>query len=572
MPIRIVPPSGSEDTDARLTNNSGPARLGRKTDIENDDTLDTSDYPYVDIHVNADLEETVELNKENFTVYEEGKQVDIDAFDFRASSLDLVFIFDDTGSMSDEIDGAKRGITKLTNAVADRNIDAQYGLVSFKDDVEVDQRLTSDADQIKHKIDHLSASGGGDYPEANFDAIEEALGLNLRKDAETVFVDITDAISHFRNDGSGYSDYLLKEVASDLNEAGITFISIAPDRDQEGGEIYFDDPEKGSLKKLAGEVGGLWTDIDEEDFDWVLERIIAMLVGTYVIRIHTCTPPGDQRSVTVKFDHDRFGSDSDTALISIPESQTLPPECEEEKLKRAGESGIDTRTGPVSNRDGLNIKEGSDDDITKSGEPDSETIKTIPLAIEPSTTSVSLGETVDITVRDPNGRVADANVIGPGIDATTSGRGDVSVTLESEGEIEIKATGPEDMHTPATTVIEVNKEDSSGVSKRPDSPSAGTSNSDSNESSSDSENLTPLIINPERDSVSPGDNIQFTVRSKSGDRVEGATLTTERGHAGVTDSRGNCEFVFKDKGEMQVTVTEVEGGEYQEASVRIQVN
>jgi plastocyanin len=577
MSIRIVPPSGSDDSDGASTDDSGPARLGRKSNIDHNDELDTSDYPYVDIHVNTDLEETIELQREAFTVYEEGNQTSIEAFDFRASSLDLVFVFDDTASMGDAIAGAKRGITKLTNAVADRSIDAQYGLVSFKDDVEVDQPLTSDPDQIKQQIEQLEDYGGGDAPEANFDAIEEALELNLREDAETVFVDITDSISHYRNDGSGYSDYLMDEVAEDLNEAGVTFVAIAPDIEEGHFGISDNDVRNGSLKRLAGEVGGLWTDINEEDFDWVLDRIIALLVGTYIITIHTCTPPGERRSVTVEFDHDRFESDTDTAWMSIPVSETLPPECAEGEgdLKPAGASGIDTRTERVSDRDELGVEEGSSDEDTSADDSESESV---PLAIETSETSVSPGDTVEITVRDPDGRVGDARITGAGVDQQTSDRGIASVTLETEGEIELEATGPRSEHAQASTMIEVRGNSSDGLSEREaklsdrtgDKRISGSAHS-SAEDSADSGDATPVRILPESDSMTPGESVRFTVRSHSGDRVEGATLITDRGQSAVTDSRGTCEFVFEDAGEVRVTVSEVEGGNYEEASVSVNV-
>lgn len=575
MPIRIVPPSGSADSDDSSSENSGPARLGRKGDIDSNEAIDTSDYPLVDIHVNADLEETVELEQTDFTVCEEGEQTDIEAFDFRASSLDLVFVFDDTGSMGDEIAGAKRGITKLTNAVADRSIDAQYGLVSFKDSVEIDQGLTSDPAEIKRKIDRLKASGGGDYPEANFDAIEKALDLNLRDDAETVFVDITDATSHYRNDGSGYSDYLKHEVADDLNDAEVTFVAIAPDRDEEAFLMSDEKANKGSLKSLAGDVSGIWTDIDEEDFDWVLDRIIALLVGTYIITIHTCTPPGNQRSLTVEFDHPRFESDSDTAWMSIPSHETLPPECAEEEgeLKKAGESGVDTRTDPVGKRDDLGVEERSEDEVTKSDDSDSEPI---PLAIEANKTSISPGDTVEITVRDQNGRVADASVTGPGVNANTSDRGTVSVTVDTEGEAELQANGPSARHTEASTTIEVGDDSPagvsnrvSGVSERPGNLTTGTSDSSSDGTSEEGADVTQVTILPDKKSVSTGDSVQFTVRAETGDRVEGATITTDRGHSAVTDMRGMCEFVFEDHGDARVTVAENTDEKYRANGVSI---
>lgn len=567
MTIRIVPPSGSSDDGDSDTENTGPARLGRKGDIDNNEALDTTDYPLVDIHVNADLDETVALDEEDFTVYEADERTEIEEFDFRASSLDLVFVFDDTGSMGGEIAGAKRGITKLTNAVANRSIDAQYGLVSFKDDVEVDQQLTGDASQIKRKIDQLSASGGGDYPEANFDAIQEALDLDLREDAETVFVDITDAISHYRGDGSGYSSYVREEVAANLNDAGVTFVAVAPDTDNEGGILVSDEASrKGSLKRLAGDVGGLWTDIEGEDFDWVLDRIIALLVGTYVITIHTCTPPGEKRRVRVEFDHDRFGSDADTGWMSIPSSKTLPPECVEEKneVERRGADGIDSRTTQaVSDRDDYGLDEETASNPTETDPSEEE--DPIPLAIESNSESVSPGESIEVTVRDPDGRISGATVTASDTIVETSERGIASIKFEEEGEVEVEAIGPLERHDSASKIIEVQSDESSSISERP----GNLSISESKPRDSSTE-LPSLTILPSKNDITAGETIQFTVREQSGNRVEGVTLSTSTGQSAVTDSRGTCELTFDESGKVQVETIDIEGS-YEYTSVTIQV-
>lgn len=184
-------------------------------------------------------------------MYEAGEKQEIESIEASTSALDLAFIFDDTGSMNSEIDTAKRRVTNLTNEIEKRGIDARYALVSFKNDTQINVGFTADATKLKTKVETLRASGGGDAPECNFDAVETALSLEFRDEANQVFIDITDAPSHYAGDGSGYADYTIDNVADDLQTTGVSFIGVSPG---------FND-ERTSVQLLAERVGGLWTDI-----------------------------------------------------------------------------------------------------------------------------------------------------------------------------------------------------------------------------------------------------------------------------------------------------------------------
>ncbi|WP_411967484.1 VWA domain-containing protein [Haloferax sp. YSSS75] len=272
---------------------------------------DPSSYPTIQLNVRVDSDagRDGKLTKDDFTVFENGEERNLTGFEFSSTQLDIVFVFDDTGSMGDEIDGAKRQSKELTQQIADSGINARYGLISFKDDVEVDLSLTDDADSLVGAIDGLTAGGGGDGPEDNFDALERALEFDFRDSAQKVFVDITDQLSHYRDDGSGFSNYTLSEVKTDLMERGVTYVAVSPG---------FEDP-LASKKNLAEEVGGLYVDINGGDFDQILRYITELIVKSYILQYETPLPAGTDASIGLTVTDPERGSGEATGTLQIPE-------------------------------------------------------------------------------------------------------------------------------------------------------------------------------------------------------------------------------------------------------------
>lgn len=296
-------------------------------------SADPSSYPTASLNVRVDTDagRDGKLTKDDFTVYEDGKKRPLTDFEFSSTSLDLVFVFDDSGSMDEEIAAMKREAKDLTSQIASSGIDAQYGLVSFRDRPQTDLSLTSDASKLKDAVDSLSAGGGGDFPEDNFDSINAALDLEFRDSAQKVIIDITDATSHYSGDGSGYSETTLSKIASDLEKEGIAFIAVSRG---------YDDPNA-SLKVLARKVGGYWVDIRSADFSVILEKITKVVVETYILEYDTAALPGEELDFTVSATDPERGTDEATGSVSVPEDAgpTVPPrftELQSAKLELAG--------------------------------------------------------------------------------------------------------------------------------------------------------------------------------------------------------------------------------------------
>jgi len=87
--------------------------------------------------------------------------------------IDLVFVIDDTGSMGGAINNVKAEIGNLLALAQATCTDVHAGLVTFKDNVEVDHDLNSDTAGVAAAIAALVATGGAGEPEASDDALRE---------------------------------------------------------------------------------------------------------------------------------------------------------------------------------------------------------------------------------------------------------------------------------------------------------------------------------------------------------------------------------------------------------------
>ncbi len=511
--IELVSPNISSETKlSRSESSENPVPLLGKQSGESN-LVSVNNYPHVAIHANVNTKANgiTRYDASNFIVRHEGEQSDLERVSLLGDKVDIVFVFDDTGSMSDEIDGAKEGVQFLTEKIDSQEIDTRYSLVTFKNEVDIKTEFTRDTDQLKTLINNLYASGGGDIPEANFDAIEAALNLEFRSDAQRIIVDITDAPSHYKGDGSGISSYTFSDVAEDINDADVTFISIAPDTDD----------SETSAKSLTSEVGGFWADISEtrhgrnENFESVLQRITELFTSTYEIEFHTCAPPGTERDLTVEFIGDN-GRDDATTKLSVPSRFDLPPECAEDT-----DDSIDTKSA---------------DTITSGPEKKSGFGK---LYVEADRYKIDSGGSIKFTVRSGSNDLVPGSIVkvdGKSFEADQAGRAEV--TFDEIGVKTVTATHP-DSDTDATVTVEIIESENEDVGKQ-----AGSIGSKSPDEA--------LIIEPNLWRVRPGEEISFTVQNLHGDRIEDVTVEGPN-ESKQTNVAGTCSFVFNETGTISIT-------------------
>ncbi len=116
--------------------------------------------------------------------------------------VDVAFVIDTTGSMSDEISRIKQTLLNLTERLGDeQEVELRYGAVLYRDlgDVYVTSRhpFTSDLEAFDAALQGIQAGGGGDMPESLNQGLAEAVGsLEWREDVAKVAFVIADAPPH----------------------------------------------------------------------------------------------------------------------------------------------------------------------------------------------------------------------------------------------------------------------------------------------------------------------------------------------------------------------------------------
>jgi hypothetical protein len=152
--------------------------------------------------------------------------------------LDLSLVIDTTGSMSDELEYLKTEIDAIATMVHQRfpNVDQRYSLVVYRDegDEYVSRKFdfTSSLLEFQAQLSAQRASGGGDYPEAMHQALEQAESLDWRKDntARVMFL-VADAPPHRRFSGDTSRAIQL------LRGKGVTIFPVAASGVQEQAEF-----------------------------------------------------------------------------------------------------------------------------------------------------------------------------------------------------------------------------------------------------------------------------------------------------------------------------------------------
>ena len=117
--------------------------------------------------------------------------------------LDLVFVFDATGSMADELDWLTREFAGIVQSArrAAPGADIRFGLIAYRDrgDLYVVKNFgfTGRQGQMQSWLRSLNADGGGDYPEAAAQAMQAAANLNWRRGkGERLLFHVADAPPH----------------------------------------------------------------------------------------------------------------------------------------------------------------------------------------------------------------------------------------------------------------------------------------------------------------------------------------------------------------------------------------
>ncbi len=182
-----------------------------------------------------------------------------------SKSADIVFVFDTTGSMDEEISDMKEISKEFADNLATNGIDAKLGLTEFRDFqvtcgedycgsdgdfpylIYNSGHLTGDSIEFKSWIDNLYANGGGDEPEAILAALKHTATDQVWRgeDVNKIVILITDSDPHPNGDCCNQEGDTFEEVVSDLTNGGIKVFVVGPDTEpmtslayDTGGKFY----------------------------------------------------------------------------------------------------------------------------------------------------------------------------------------------------------------------------------------------------------------------------------------------------------------------------------------------
>ena len=157
--------------------------------------------------------------------------------------VDVVFVLDETASMTDNIRGIRAYVDFLFEAFDREGHDATFGLVTFTDETRKYGR-TDDLGTFKNWLFKIGVDGGGDIAEAGLDGLMTAVTeTKFRKGAQRFIVLASDGAFHDA-DYNGKSAYSLDQVIETLQNAQVRVDVIGID--------YL------PIRQIALATGGTW--------------------------------------------------------------------------------------------------------------------------------------------------------------------------------------------------------------------------------------------------------------------------------------------------------------------------
>lgn len=209
--------------------------------------------------------------------------------------VDVAFVVDATGSMGDEISYLQSELTSVLERVSKENKKTNFrtGAVFYRDNGDAyltkKSEFTEDFSETNTWIANQGYGGGGDYPEAVDDGLEDALGMNWSKEATArlLFL-VLDAPPHHNSESLKRINKLTRQAS----EQGIKLIPITAsgiDRETEFLMKMMAIKTNGTYVFITDDsgIGGAHLDPVVEDFEVeLLNDLLVRLISNYAKQDH----------------------------------------------------------------------------------------------------------------------------------------------------------------------------------------------------------------------------------------------------------------------------------------------
>lgn len=176
----------------------------------------------------ANFENTVSVDSETEEI-----QINLDGNIEKGKTIEIMFVVDVTGSMSDELNYLKSELKDVVNRIATSFSDAKINLalLFYRDDGDSEKFSYSDFLDVTDKknldiqqkaINVQTANGGGDYPEAVDEALQLAASKQWSDNSTKIIFHVLDAPAH---DKATYKQRY-KQAVVDLAEKGVRICPV----------------------------------------------------------------------------------------------------------------------------------------------------------------------------------------------------------------------------------------------------------------------------------------------------------------------------------------------------------
>jgi Ca-activated chloride channel homolog len=183
-PHSVPPPSGNAPATAPASQSGSPTNPASSSDGQTPDT-DNGTFVFKKEVEEVVLHATVidnkqhivtNLDKQNFTVYEDGHPQTITSFRHEDIPVAMCIVIDNSGSMREKREKVNDAALNLVRA---SNPNDEVCIVNFNDEYYLDQDFTSNINKLKQGLEKIEARGGT----ALYDAVV-ASATHLKQDAK----------------------------------------------------------------------------------------------------------------------------------------------------------------------------------------------------------------------------------------------------------------------------------------------------------------------------------------------------------------------------------------------------
>jgi Mg-chelatase subunit ChlD len=205
-------------------------------------------------NITATVENTGDLpGTQNITYQLEGENITTGT-----GAVDIVFVLDQSGSMTDDNEVMRRNLVNFTNELEEQDIDARYAVISMERPATVTQGFTSDVNETQQSIDDIIMASG--LTEDNFEALRLANQLHDqegRPGATRIIIDVTD-------EGSNVQSPTQQELSDTFNRTNTTYLAVTPNATSGSMAGYPESTLKRPIVNMTQ--SGEWYDLIAGDF------------------------------------------------------------------------------------------------------------------------------------------------------------------------------------------------------------------------------------------------------------------------------------------------------------------